>query len=214
MRITLVILLFFLPFLVYCQTKFDERNIFFEPFYDVSNALSKATGNRSTSDVISEPNAMGFRILMKEKNLALRFGTNFKYSLDKDLIDSRNVMENTLSLGFGLEKRKDLSSKFQFYYGVDFRYYYLRDRVTSFTQDGSFTIDDQSEGFGFAPILGIRWNINDRFALMTEGSFAFQLLNGNRVTTNIDGNMATQNLGGMYTLNPTLPGSILFVFRL
>jgi hypothetical protein len=209
-----VLLLFFLTFLVFGQTRFDERNIFFEPFYDVSNALSKATGNRSTNDVISEPNAMGFRIFMKEKNLAIRLGTNFKYVLDKDLVDKRNTLENTLSLGFGLEKRRDLSSKIQFYYGGDFRYYYLRDRVTTFDQNGGFTIDDQSEGFGFAPILGIRWNINDRFALMTEGSFAFQLLNGKRITTNTDGNTTNQDLGGMYTLNPTLPGSILFVFRL
>ena len=122
-------------------------------------------------------------------------------------------LEQFYSLAAGYEIRKDLGKKFEYYYGIDARYYQVSSTTDIYSRSGTESIKSIINGPGLAPLLGFRWNITDRIALVTEGSIAVELLNPYRYILDNRGFKDVLEDKLEWTVRPVTPGAIFFSFK-
>jgi hypothetical protein len=197
------------------QDSLVKSQSLFEPYFNISSALSRAVGNNFTEEILSNPNAIGFRFYLPKADFNFRFGTNFMVTSNSDLVLGRDNEESVISLSLGLEKYIQLSKKFDCFYGFELRYFYLKNSVTVFDRLNFLNnvITYKQKGPGVAPLLGVRWNINDRVSLLTEGYIALEYLNNSEKQI-ISNTEITSKNSNSYRFNPIPPGAIVLSFKL
>ena len=120
----------------------------------------------------------------KVGNGNLRFGMggtvnngNQTYIIHPDSAE-RNTQSkyNSYDLRIGYEFLKYIHKKWAIYYGLDFR-----PSISTNSNQGQYnsnyiqTTETNSLRLGFAPIAGLRFNINDRLSIMAEGNCLFEI---------------------------------------
>ncbi|MCI5058399.1 MAG: hypothetical protein MRY83_19970 [Flavobacteriales bacterium] len=110
-----------------------------------------------------------------------RFAIGGNTSSDDAIDDtSGEVYQRTrqdINYRIGVEKHLELSKKWNFYYGLDFRHSINNANNPFHFQNGGWRrgYDRKSYTVGIAPIIGIDFRISDRVALQTEANFVAYL---------------------------------------
>ncbi len=74
----------------------------------------------------------------------------------------------------GIERKVDFKMRWQFFYGIDFRSaFYTSTRRSEYNIANYYEDNGRVDYYGFSPLLGFRFKINDRISLTTESSFSF-----------------------------------------
>ena len=185
-----------------------------EILFNVSDALGRATGNSNSGTFITDPILLGAKILRENSSNALRLGFNFRYVGGDEIGTNfqRVSKDEFYSFAAGIEKRKRISPKFQYYYGLDLRYFQLSTASTAlFSRGGTEVFSSVKNGPGVAPVLGFRWDFAERFSLFTEASLSIELINNYRYVT-VGGFKTVLEDKLETTLRPTAPGVIFITF--
>lgn len=200
----------------------DVRKSRIELLMNISNALSRFTGNGNSQSAFNEPFLVGMKITNKKKTRAFRLGTNFSISkVTEDLSGTNRISQiNSWAPLLGYEWRKNLGKRFQFYGGVDVRYYNetnITDTRTPNTggSPGVLTsvFKDISNGGGFGPFCGFVFNINEHVSLLTEANFYVNYIHKVRTFSSDGSNYETFENSYSTTVSPNAPSSIFLLVR-
>ena len=98
------------------------------------------------------------------------------YSEDVDNNFSEEVFKRTskkIDYRIGIEKPVELSKRWNFYYGLDFRHSISNARNDFNYQNGGWRYGSERKGsvIGFSPLFGLEFRISERIALQTEANF-------------------------------------------
>lgn len=122
---------------------------------------------------------MSYRYCLKKGNI--RFGVGgyyYKNPVVYEVYGFPRVFYNTqknVSVRIGYEFVNQLSKKWQAFYGLDFRPgINIIDNQAVYSNSGYiYWNTENSTTYGFAPLLGFRYNLNDRVSILTEASFTY-----------------------------------------
>ena len=166
---TLFALFLFLTHLCFAQKETDKpKKIQHELGLNVTNLLTDLLGNNNRTDpgvyLISYKRLVG--------NKAFRLGAAFNFSLKNDntFSFSSQLNNQNFQLRLGRETRQNLSSRFQYYYGLDGITGYQQEQSNVATQTSIITQTDHNFTIGGGPILGFQFAIFDKLLIGTEGS--------------------------------------------
>lgn len=192
-----------------------------EPFFNISNALIRFSGNLNNNNIINEsPYLLGAKLRNKKNNAAWRLGADFNVSLTDESFNTfnRTTRESFYLLTIGREWRKKISNQFEVYLGSDVKYF-EESNVTSIFDFFSGTnaqsvIKKRLNGPGAGVVFGFTWNITSRISLFTEGSLNFFGLNNYQYTQNASGFKSVISDKIEYVLNPLPPNALFFLIKI
>lgn len=123
-----------------------------------------------------------YRRYFKNSNFRSAIGGNYLYSESPSPYngDSLNIKyfnkQSSFVLRIGYEFFQNLSRRWQVYYGADLRTTYSHQRNDAPYWNGGYAngIETTDNGFGLAPVLGVRFKMSKRVSLITESSFLLQ----------------------------------------
>jgi hypothetical protein len=191
-----------------------------EAMWNISNTLSRFTGNGTVQTVFEEPFIVGLKLSNRAKTSAFRLGINFNVTKTSENLNGISKTSNINSWAplIGYEWRMDLGYNFQFYGGMDVRYYNDLNRTETVT-----TIDPNpplinifntsQEGWGFGPFCGFVYNITPRISVLTEGNF---YLNYIRRVRNFSADGSTYEVFEdkyVTSVSPVAPSSLFLLVR-
>jgi hypothetical protein len=111
--------------------------------------------------------------LVNKKN-ALRLGFNIRISQKDEAISgldgSRNIFDTRFDGRFGFERRKNVTSKFGIYYGVDAVGFLDRSKVDFTSSLGLATLTQSKLGIGGGPFMGVNWSPFPQVVFGTEAT--------------------------------------------
>lgn len=177
----ILIFAFLLPIIINAQSKKEVKKN--EIGTDIT-ALIEQILNFSQSDFYS-PYSATYQITYKRhfKKFSTRIGiggTTYSEDVDNDI--SEEVFKRTnqrINYRIGIEKPIELSKRWNFYYGIDFRHSISNDKNDFNFQNGGWRhgSDRKNSVIGFSPLFGVEFNISERIALQTEANFIAYFLN-------------------------------------
>ena len=191
-----------------------------EGVMNISTALSRFTGNGPTPTVFEEPYLFGIKFSNRAKTSAIRIGINFsvnKVSEDLNGI-SKTSNINAWAPLLGYEWRLDLGYNFQFYGGIDARYYNDLNRTETVTPmtpgNPNITIFNTSQtGWGFGPHCGFVYNFTPRISILTEGSMYLNYIRKVRNFSTDGANYETFEDKYITSMSPVAPSSLFLLVR-
>jgi hypothetical protein len=153
---------------------------------NVTSLLTDLLGNNNRGDA--------GRYLLSYKKLtgmsAFRLGLALNFKFDKENSRFNNTLTNqNFQVRLGKEWRHDITSKLQYYFGVDGIAGYTSEQSAAVTGSSSITQKDNMVSLGGGPVLGFQYAIFDRLLIGTEGSL-YATFNSRKVSFN------TQTFGG------------------
>jgi hypothetical protein len=203
---------------LYAQDSTALNNKFkMEVLFNVSDAVARGTGNSNTTTFLTDPILLGVKVKRENSENAFRWGTNFYFIGGDEFINSfQRISKNEYySMAIGVERRKDIGRTLQYFYGVDARYHSIKSvSQIFFINSQQQTISAVQNGPGIAPVLGFRWQINNRMALFTEGSISLDFINNYRYLSESGQNKQVLEDKLEFTIRPVMPGAIFFTFQL
>ncbi len=154
--------------------------------------------NSNNNDFLPSPTYfITYRYHLKKTNIRLGIGgTYFKNSVSGYKVNDENkVFYNTqtnFSLRIGYEFVSELSKKWQAFYGLDFRPSISNNYVQAQFSNAGYINGYQTESttYGFAPLLGFRYRLNDRVSITTEPSFSYNLQKSSTQKTYLSQNLS------------------------
>lgn len=192
-----------------------------EILMNVTNSISRFTGNGIQQTIFEDPFLFGFKITNLNKTMALRIGINFNVNRSSEDLNGTSKVStiNSWAPLIGFEWRKKLSKRFEFYGGIDARYYY--DINESKTTNFGFGINNSTiffnsqKGWGAGPFCGFVFNITPRVSILTEGNIYVNFINVQRKFSSDGGeNFTTFEDRHLTSISPSAPSSIFLVIRL
>lgn len=192
-----------------------------ELLMNMSNALSRFTGNANSQSAFNEPFLIGMKITNRKKNRAFRIGTNFSVSkITEDLGGTNRISQiNSWAPLVGHEWRRNLGKRFQFYGGIDARYYNETNSTDTRTSNpiGSGVVTsvfkDVSSGWGFGPFCGFVVNISNNISLLTEANFYVNYIHKVRSFSSDGSKYDIFENSYSTTVTPSAPSSIFLLVR-
>ena len=171
-KITLSLIGFLLTACLFAQEKQENENksktFKHELGLNVTNLLTDLLGNNNRTD------AGDYLISYKKVNgnKAFRMGATINFSIKKeDIFNSNNTLTNqNFQLRLGKEWRHNLSSKLQYYFGVDGIIGYKSEQSSATVNIGTIIQTDKAFSLGGGPVLGFQFALLDRLLLGTEGA--------------------------------------------
>ena len=171
-KITLSLIGFLLTACLFAQEKQENENksktFKHELGLNVTNLLTDLLGNNNRTD------AGDYLISYKKVNgnKAFRMGATINFSIKKeDVFNSNNTLTNqNFQLRLGKEWRHNLSSKLQYYFGVDGIIGYKSEQSSATVNIGTIIQTDKAFSLGGGPVLGFQFALLDRLLLGTEGA--------------------------------------------
>ncbi|MES2516403.1 MAG: hypothetical protein V4580_19770, partial [Bacteroidota bacterium] len=125
---------------------------------------------------------MSYRYLFKKS--AIRFGIGGGYAKN-DLVGYKVNGEDKIfhatytnfSVRIGYEFTSELSKRWQAFYGLDFRPTIYSQVNEANNSNGGYINGsvNKETTYGFSPLLGFRFRLNDRVSLTTEASFSYNI---------------------------------------
>ena len=171
-KITLSLIGFLLTACLFAQEKQENENkpktFKHELGLNVTNLLTDLLGNNNRTDagdyLISYKKVAG--------NKAFRMGLTANFSLKKENIFNRNntLTNQNFQLRLGKEWRYNISSKLQYYFGVDGIIGYKSEQSSATVNIGTIIQTDKAFSLGGGPVLGFQFALLDRLLLGTEGA--------------------------------------------
>lgn len=115
-------------------------------------------------------------------NTTLRAGIGGSHLTEEQIPDDTTTWSssaNILDFRLGIEKKTDFAKKWQFFYGLDlFTNIFRNQRDYQYSNAGQAVgFDDKTTQYGLAPLLGLRFKLNERLCLTTETSYRFYSYN-------------------------------------
>ena len=127
-------------------------------------------------------------------------------------------------LRIGYERYTELGKRWQAFYGIDFRpeYTYDKNDVTNYNGGYASGYESKLLVMGIAPVLGIRFRLNDRISLSTETNFSinWSKSDSRRFYNSIDASLYPPKTDDMVQHTKSIsssygqPLSVLFTFDL
>ncbi|MCJ8292304.1 MAG: hypothetical protein HRT58_21090 [Crocinitomicaceae bacterium] len=170
--------LFILMFIFSSLTSYGQVEYKNELGLDATGFVRYFTKFQSGTDFLYEPiYYLSYRRLFKSGNIRFALGGTYEQLEKAGFTDTTTYSKNTkgFSTRIGWEWDTEIGEKWSAYYGIDFRYTYnFLDDDFIFSNAGYINgMERKSNVIGLAPVLGVRFNINDRISLRTEASFSF-----------------------------------------
>lgn len=193
-----------------------------EIFLNISNSLARFTGNQAEEAFLDAPFLIGLKIRTKNNRSAFRVGMDFNITQSTGFQTGLNTetTEQYYVGNMGWEWRKATLQNFEFYYGLDVRYYNMTRETNSETFDpftGAFSRTQfftRENGPGAGAFLGFVWNITPRISVFTEGSLAYYAINNYRELTEFNNPNKTILEDRLeHQFSPLAPNSIFFLFK-
>jgi hypothetical protein len=204
------------------HAKADSTNVAtsrVEFLMNISNTLSRFTGNGNVRTVFEEPFLMGLKITNKSKKLALRIGINFYASTvqEENTGVQRTSTINSWAPLFGIEWRRHLSKRFEFYGGIDGRFYNDVNKTETRTVGSGTTFitafRNIQRGWGGGPFCGFVFNITPRVSLLTEANIYINYLRTTREFASDGRNFEYFEDKYTTTVSPNAPSSLFLLVR-
>lgn len=124
---------------------------------------------------------VNYRRLFKAGNIRFAIGGDYNNSDTKDINEQDKLKYKSYSIAalVGWEFEEKISKRWKIFYGLDFRTYIYYEKDDVLYNDAEYTVthERKNRNFGLAPLLGIKFQINKRLALLTETSFGFYFQN-------------------------------------
>ncbi len=167
---------------------------------DITGLLSQFFNlNNSTNYYAPSPiYFITYRYHLKKSNIRFGIGgTYFKNSMSGYKVNSEEkIFYNTSTNGsvrIGYEFVSELSKKWQAFYGLDFRPSISNnDNQAQFSNGGYINgYKNKATTYGFAPLIGFRFKINDRVSITTEASFSYNIQNSSSQKTYLSQDLST-----------------------
>ncbi|MEO9531670.1 MAG: hypothetical protein ABJG68_12895 [Crocinitomicaceae bacterium] len=133
--------------------------------------------------------------------LALRERIGGYYNSSQGFSNDTNQIKSTysqLAINSGIELKKQLSKRWQFYYGIDFGYAlsgnnnYTEYGVAPYNYES--TIKSTTNAFNASPLLGIRFKISPNISLTTESALNCTYSSSNQTYSIIYPNLPNNNI--------------------
>jgi hypothetical protein len=129
----------------------------------------------------SETYYLTYRRHLKSGNIRAAVGGGFAdYDIPTPFAGDSNIYHfksYNIDYRVGWEFTNELSKRWQVFYGADFRHSLMYTKNDAPFWNGGYANGSESkvQSFGLAPLLGIRFRINNRISLSTETSFSINL---------------------------------------
>jgi hypothetical protein len=207
---------------IHFHAKADSTNVAtsrVEFLMNISNTLSRFTGNGSVRTVFEEPFLMGLKITNKSKKMALRIGINFYAStIEEENTGVQRISTiNSWAPLIGVEWRRHLSKRFEFYGGIDGRFYNDVNKTESHSVAGgtsfSTAFRNIQRGWGAGPFCGFVFNITPRVSLLTEANIYINYLRTTREFASDGTNFEYFEDKYSTTVSPNAPSSLFLLVR-
>ncbi len=151
-------------------------------------------------------------------NWDIRSGIGGSLNKQEDVLNDTSIYksENSyINFRLGVEGKIDFYRRWQFFYGIDL-YTYMDRRIYDRIEGPSYSDRDNTveNGYGLAPLMGLRIKINDRISITTESSLVLYYFKSTSERTSTPGNTSnrlTETEG--WRTNFTPPTSIFLTFN-
>ncbi len=151
-------------------------------------------------------------------NWNIRTGIGGTLRKQEDVLNDTSIYtsENSSFIyRLGVERKIDFYRRWQFYYGLDL-YTYSETRIYERIEGSTFSDNDRNKenGYGVAPLMGLRFKINDRISFTTESSlvlYYFKARNERTYSLSPQTDRITSTEGWRTSFSP--PTSIFFTFN-
>jgi hypothetical protein len=165
---------------------------------DITGLLSQFFNLYNSNTSINTPNPtylITYRYHFSKSNI--RFGVGGTYfrnpSTGYTVNGEPQTFYNTsthFSIRIGYELVSELSKKWQAFYGLDFRPSIANDNNEAQYSQGNYIYGYKrnTTTYGLAPIIGVRFRINERVSITTEASFSYYVQNSTQIKTYISQN--------------------------
>lgn len=124
---------------------------------------------------------VNYRRLFKAGNIRFAIGGDYNNSDTKDINEEDKLKYKSYSIAalVGWEFEEKLSKRWKIFYGLDFRTFIFYEKDDVLYNEPEYTVaqERKNRSFGLAPLLGIKFQITNRIALLTETSFGFYFQN-------------------------------------
>ncbi|WP_343631967.1 hypothetical protein [Fluviicola sp.] len=145
---------------------------------DVTGTIRFFTKFQNTSDYSYSPTYyLTYRRYFEPGNI--RFGIGGQVSDEEipGMVGDSSIYKrksNSVDSRLGWEFKSELSKRWQVFYGLDFRLSIGSERNEAAFFNGGYAVgfENHSVTYGFAPVLGFRFRINNRISLLTEANFS------------------------------------------
>ena len=134
-------------------------------------------GNNSTSLPYQPVYYLTYRYHFKKSNIRCAIGGDYADSEASSPYsgDTKTYHNTSHALYFriGYERFENLSKRWQIFYGIDFRPSVIYEKNDAPYWNGGYAngVEDQTVSLGIAPLLGLRFRINNRVSILTESSY-------------------------------------------
>lgn len=168
---------------------------------DITGLLSQFFNLNSSNIAYNVPQPtylLTYRYYVKKSNIRCGVGGYYDkssvpgYTINGQEKTFYNTV-NQFAFRIGYEFISNLSKKWQAFYGLDFRPSFSKQTNEAWFSNAGYLngLVNNTTQYGFAPLLGFRFRLNDRVSLTTESSFTYNIQENKRKTTytSLDNNL-------------------------
>jgi hypothetical protein len=187
---------------------------------NITNAISRFTGNENVRTVFEEPFMMGLKISNRSKTSAIRIGINFQVNRSTEELTNTTRTSRIESYAplLGYEWRRSLGNHCEIYGGIDARYYNdLNKTETVSINNGirtSSVFRNSQQGFGGGPHCGFQFHVSPRISFLTEGNFYINIINSRREFSSNGAPYETFENKQVTNFSPYAPSALFILIRL
>lgn len=174
-----ILLSSFLLLVQYSFSQTDTTNRYKNEFgIDITGTIRFFTKFQNTSDYNYTPNYfLTYRRYFEPGNIRFAIGGSASNQEQPSPFGDSAVyrlISNSMDTRLGWEFKSELSKRWQVFYGLDFRFSFgnTKNEAAFFNGGYAYGFETHFTNFGFSPVLGFRFNINDRISLLTEANFS------------------------------------------
>jgi len=136
-----------------------------ESIYQIGlNIGSLINSLTNEGDISNFQEAFTYKYITTGGTFRFGLGGAYQKKIGEDCSNS-DLNQSNFSIRLGFEKQKNITAKWQYYYGGDFKF-------NAFNLDNS-TFDIQSQTFSISPLLGFQFRLTSHLSLQTETSINF-----------------------------------------
>lgn len=148
---------------------------------DVTGTIRFFTKFQNTSDYNYTPTYyLTYRRYFDCGNIRFGIGGDLSDLEITGMVGDSNIyhrITNGIDTRLGWEFKSELSKRWQVFYGLDVRFSAGKQRNEAAFFNGGYAVgfENHSTTYGFAPVLGFRFKLNNRISLLTETNFSFNI---------------------------------------
>lgn len=178
---------------------------------NVTNVLISLVGNNSVDDIDPTTYAIVYKRRLVKGNF-LRLAANVKLNINSNEEITNVTNNNFFNFRIGWEKRRNISSKLEYFYGFDILGSYEAAESTFATPTDIVELNEYNYGAGIGPIFGLQFHINKRMLISTEATL-YGVLNVERIREKFEVNTIFNKNETNYNFSAisSIPKSLYFV---